>query len=122
MGPLGRFLSRQYSNWIPILYIPTEIVTCRTVPGSDRLVGNLARMLPAHYDLDDPSVVRESARRLLAGQAATLGDLALDPGQPMPIVFHVVREDAALPPSFMIRPAICWSEMALMPHRRCGSS
>ena len=75
----------------------------RTVPGSDRLVGNLARMLPAHYDLDDPSVVRESARRLLAGQAATLGDLALDPGQPMPIVFHVVREDAALPPSFIRR-------------------
>ncbi len=75
----------------------------RTVPGSDRLVGNLARMLPAHYDVDDPSVVRASARRLLAGQAATLGDLALDPGQPMPVVFHVVREDAALPSSLVRR-------------------
>lgn len=75
----------------------------RTVPGTDRLVGNLARMLPAHYDIDDPAVVRASARRLLAGQAATLADLAVDPGQAMPIVFHVVREDAVLPPSLVRR-------------------
>ncbi|NHA70043.1 phosphopantetheine-binding protein, partial [Phycicoccus flavus] len=36
----------------------------RTVPGADRLVGGLARVLPAHFDLDDPRVVRDTAARL----------------------------------------------------------
>ncbi|MCU1535714.1 MAG: hypothetical protein JWP82_65, partial [Humibacillus sp.] len=79
----------------------------RTVAGSDRLVGALARVLPATYDLDDPAVLRSGVRRLLAGQAALAADVGrgaaptdpagerrgATPGAalPMPVVVQVIR-------------------------------
>lgn len=68
----------------------------RTVPGSERLVGALARVLPTPFDLDDPAVLGAGVRRLLAGQAA----LAADTGSratgagtllPLPVVFQAIR-------------------------------
>ncbi len=74
----------------------------RAVPGSDRLVGALARVLPVAYDVAEPAVLAASARRVLAGQAACLADLALPPGG-LPVVFHALRGSAALPPGFVRR-------------------